>query len=84
MRRRTDRRLSTRAGRCGAASRNDEFANSLDRLQEGMNEELENSLRRSSAGSASQVKTWVSLKVGCLERMTPILVNRRLRANPLT
>jgi len=39
-------------------------------LQEGMNEELENSLGRSSAGSASQVKTWVSLKVGCLERMT--------------
>ena len=47
-----------------------------------MNAELANSLGRSFAASDSHVKTWVCLKAGCLERMTQIVGNTRLRAHP--
>jgi len=54
-RRRKNLRLRCRIGRCGAATKNDEFANSLDRLSGGMNTEFENSAGRSFGGSDSQV-----------------------------
>jgi hypothetical protein len=77
----TTLRFRRRVGRSGAASMKYELANSLDCLP-GMNAELANSTGRSSAGSDSQVKTWVCLKAGRLELTAQIVSNARLRAHP--
>jgi hypothetical protein len=77
----TSLRFLRRAGRSGAASMNDELANSLDRLA-GPNAELANSTGRSSADSESQVKTWVCLKAGRVELTAQIVSNAPLRAHP--
>ena len=61
---------------------NDELANSLEPLWVSMNAEVENSLGRSFRDSDSQMKVWVCLKAGCLERMPQIVGNSRLRAHP--
>jgi len=81
-RRRTKARFRRRLGRCGAGSVNDELANALDRVSAGMTAEFANSVGRSSAGSECHVKTSLCLKAGCLERITQIVGNTRLRAHP--
>ena len=75
--------LRRRVGRCGAASRNDEFAKSVDDLL-GANAEHENSVERAFRNSDPQVKTSVCLEAGGLERMTDIVCNARLREHPAT
>ena len=73
--------LRRRVGRCGAASRNDEFAKWVDDLL-GANAEHENSVERAFRNSDPQVKTSVCLEAGALERMMDIVCNARLRAHP--
>lgn len=47
-----------------------------------MTAELANSVGLSSSGSECHAKTSRCLKAGCLERMTGIVGNTRLRAHP--